>query len=49
VTLRRELIALLTIDPRSVSSLSRDLGLRREDVEDALVHAIRSARTAGSA
>ena len=34
-------------EPRSVSSLARELGLRREDVEDDVRHAIRSARAAG--
>ncbi len=47
MTFRRDLIALLTAEPRSVSSLARDLGLKRGDVEDALRHAIRSARAAG--
>jgi len=44
---RRDLIALLGAEPRSVSSLARELGLRRGDVEDDLRHAIRSARAAG--
>ena len=44
---RRDLIALLTIQPRSVSSLARELGLGRGDVEDDLRHAFRSARAAG--
>ncbi len=44
---RKELIALLSAEPRSVSSLARELGLRRGDVEDDLRHAIRSARAAG--
>ena len=44
---RKDLIALLSEQPRSVSSLARDLGLRRGDVEDDLRHAIRSARAAG--
>jgi predicted Zn-ribbon and HTH transcriptional regulator len=35
------------MQPRSVSSLARDLGLKRADVEDDLRHAIRSAQTAG--
>jgi predicted Zn-ribbon and HTH transcriptional regulator len=49
VTLRKDLIALLSEEPRSVSSLARDLGLRRGDVESDLRHALRSARTAGHA
>jgi predicted Zn-ribbon and HTH transcriptional regulator len=44
---RKDLIALLSTQPRSVSSLARELGLTRGDVEDDLRHAIRSARTAG--
>jgi len=44
---RKDLIALLGAGPRSVSSLARELGLRRGDVEDDLRHAIRSARAAG--
>jgi transcriptional regulator len=44
---RKDLIAALTTQPRSVSSLARELGLKRGDVEDDLRHAIRSARAAG--
>jgi predicted Zn-ribbon and HTH transcriptional regulator len=44
---RTDLIQLLSAQPRSVSSLARELGLRRGDVEDDLRHAIRSARAAG--
>jgi transcriptional regulator len=44
---RKELIQLLSAQPRSVSSLARELGLKRGDVEDDLRHAIRSARAAG--
>lgn len=44
---RKSLIELLTREPRSVSSLARELGLTRGDVEDDLRHAIRSARAAG--
>ena len=47
MTVRKELIQLLSLQPRSVSSLARELGLRRGDVEDDLRHAIRSARAAG--
>jgi predicted Zn-ribbon and HTH transcriptional regulator len=46
VTLRRQLREVLTT-PRSASSLARELGLRRGDIEEDLRHAIRSARTAG--
>lgn len=44
---RKDLIALLTSEPRSVSSLARQLGLARRDVEEHLRHALRSARAAG--
>ena len=44
---RRHLIDLLSYEPRSISSLARELGTRRSDVEDDLRHAIRSARAQG--
>lgn len=44
---RRDLVRLLSEQPRSVSSLARELGLTRADVEEDLRHAIRSARAAG--
>ena len=44
---RRDLIAVLSHEPRSVSWVARELGLRRGDVEDDLRHALRSARAAG--
>ena len=44
---RRHLIERLTYEPRSVSSLARELGMTRGDVEDDLRHALRSARAAG--
>jgi transcriptional regulator len=47
VVFRRDLLTLLTNQPRSVSSLARDLGLSRRDVEDDLRHLIRSARAGG--
>ena len=47
MTLRKHLIDVLAREPRSVSSLARELGLPRGDVEDALRHMIRSARAAG--
>jgi predicted Zn-ribbon and HTH transcriptional regulator len=47
VALRRHLIDLLSAEPRSVSSLARELGVRRGSVEEDLQHALRSARAAG--
>jgi predicted Zn-ribbon and HTH transcriptional regulator len=47
VVFRRQLIDLLSHEPRSVSSIARELGLRRRDVEDDLRHALRSATAAG--
>jgi hypothetical protein len=47
VTLRKYLQDLLSQQPRSVSSLARELGMRRGDVEEQLRHAIRSAEAAG--
>jgi predicted Zn-ribbon and HTH transcriptional regulator len=44
---RRALIEYLTQEPRSVSSLAREKGLRRADLEEDLRHALRSARAAG--
>jgi transcriptional regulator len=44
---RKDLLKILTAEPRSVSSLARELGLKRGDVEDDLRHMIRSARAAG--
>ena len=44
---RKDLLALLSVEPRSVSSLARDLGLKRGDIEDDLRHALRSAKAAG--
>jgi predicted Zn-ribbon and HTH transcriptional regulator len=44
---RKDLLAILTVQPRSVSSIARELGLKRGDVEDDLRHLIRSARAAG--
>ena len=46
MTLRRHLRDVLAT-PRSASSLARELGLKRGDVEEDLRHAIRSARAAG--
>ena len=47
MTFRKALIDVLTAQPRSVSSIARELGLKRGDVEDDLRHAIRSARASG--
>ena len=47
MTLRRQLREVLAATPRSASSLARELGLKRGDVEEDLRHAITSARAAG--
>jgi predicted Zn-ribbon and HTH transcriptional regulator len=47
VPFRRQLIEMLAETPRSVSSIARELGLRRGDVEEDVHHLIRSARAAG--
>jgi transcriptional regulator len=47
MTVRRDLVRLLTVEPRSLSAIARELGLKRGDVEDDLRHAIRSAVAAG--
>ena len=47
MTFRKDLIALLSAQPRSVSSIARELGLKRGDVDDDFRHLIRSARAAG--
>lgn len=44
---RRDLVRMLSAQPRSASSIARELGLDRRDVEEELRHAIRSARAAG--
>ena len=46
-TIRRQLIELLSPEPRSVSALAQQLGLRRGDIEEDLRHAVRSAIAAG--
>ena len=43
---RKDLLQILSAQPRSVSSLARELGLKRADVEEDLRHMIRSARAA---
>jgi predicted Zn-ribbon and HTH transcriptional regulator len=47
MTVRKGLLARLSSQPRSVSSLARELGFTRGDVEEDLRHALRSARAAG--
>jgi predicted Zn-ribbon and HTH transcriptional regulator len=49
MTLRRQLHELLTHEPRSVSSLARELGLRRQELEEDLQHMLRSAAARGEA
>ena len=44
---RRDLVALLMAGPRTPSSLARELGLRRNDMEEELRHILRSARVSG--
>ena len=44
---RRELIETLSNEPRSVSSLARELGVRRADIEEDLKHALRTAQATG--
>ena len=48
-TSRRRLIDLLTTEPRSTSSLAREMGLRRGDIEEDLRHALRTAIAEGHA
>jgi predicted Zn-ribbon and HTH transcriptional regulator len=47
MTVRRDLVRMLSTQPRSVSSIAHELGLHRRDVEDHLRHAIRTAAAAG--
>ena len=47
MTLRRHLQELLTHEPRSVSSLARELGLTRDAVEEHLRHMLQSAAARG--
>jgi predicted Zn-ribbon and HTH transcriptional regulator len=44
---RKQLLDVLAAEPRTASSLARELGLLRRDIEDDLRHLVRSARTAG--
>lgn len=43
---RKQLIDMLR-EPRTPSSLARELGLQRGEIDDHLAHLIRSARAAG--
>lgn len=47
MTFRKDLLSVLTASPRSVSSVAREFGLSRGDVEEDFRHLIRSARAAG--
>jgi transcriptional regulator len=47
VAFRRHLLDLVSAEPRTASSLARELGLDRRDMEDDLRHMIRSARASG--
>lgn len=47
MTVRKQLMDVLSREPRSVSSLAREFGLPRGEIEDALRHMLRSARAAG--
>lgn len=47
MTRRQQLIELLSHQPRSISSIAREMGLHRGDVEEDLHHALRSAAIAG--
>jgi predicted Zn-ribbon and HTH transcriptional regulator len=47
VAFRRQLLDLVSAEPRTASSLARELGLDRRDMEDDLRHMIRSARASG--
>ena len=46
MTLRKTLLEMLS-ELRTASSLARELGLKRGDIEEDLRHMIRSARAAG--
>ena len=48
-TARRRLIELLSTEPRSASSLAREMGLHRRDIEEDLRHALRTAIAEGHA
>ena len=44
---RRQIIELLSHEPRSASSIALEMGLRRGEIEDDLRHALRSAVASG--
>jgi len=44
---RRQIIEILSREPRSASWIAREMGLSRGAIEDDLRHALRSASTAG--
>ena len=44
---RRQIIERLSHEPRSASSIAREMGLRRGEIDDDLRHALRSAAAAG--
>jgi len=44
---RRQIIDLLSGEPRSASSIAREMGLRRGEIEEDLRHALRSVAAAG--
>src|SRR3989442_15853875 len=44
---RKDLRKILSAQPRSVSSIAHELGVKRADVEDDLRHLIRPARATG--
>ena len=46
-TVRRQLIELLSHEPRSASSVARALGLHRTEVDEQLRHTVRTAVAAG--
>jgi transcriptional regulator len=47
VTFRKQLLDVLSHEPRSASWLARELGMSRTALEDDLRHMLRSARAAG--
>lgn len=44
---RRQLIELLSHEPRTASWLAREMGLRRGEIEEDLRHALQSAAASG--
>lgn len=47
MTRRRQLLEVISAEARTASSLARELGLDRREMEGELRHLIRSARAAG--